>query len=251
MLEKIIADVYKYGNSETFKYLFLSFYKRLSNFAKRKYRKSHKLINNNGLEIACERIPERKHYSLSGQDIFVSSLFSNLSKTNYYVEIGAGWPIKINNTYLLEHNFNWKGISIDFDQEMSNTFNKKRINKCLFADATKINYLNLFASEDLPFDLDYLSLDIDPANQTLLVLSLIPFDTYKFKVITFEHDTYRNGSLIKIVSRLLLTKYGYLCVYKDVKAAGFGKYEDWWIHPKYISIQEGIDAAEKARNLKN
>jgi len=248
ILRSLIAEVCKYGDDHTLKYYYSIFYKRFSNGAKRfskKYLKIVKIYNvlNNDEQIQVSK----KHYSLSGQDIFVSSLIRGSNAGNYYVEVGAGWPIKINNTYLLESVYNWNGISIDFDREMSNNFNKIRINKCLFADATKIDYLKLFISENLPLEIDYLSLDIDPAYQTLLVLSSIPFETYRFKVITFEHDAYKNGSLIKIASRLLLTHYGYVNVSKNVIASGFGKYEDWWINPRYISIQEGKSMAKKVR----
>lgn len=248
ILRSLITEVCKYGDDQTLKYYYSIFYKRFVNGAKRVSKKYFKIVKKNNVLKDDEQIQvSKEHYSLSGQDIFVSSLIRNSNAANYYVEIGAGWPIKINNTYLLESVYNWNGISIDFDQDMSNNFNKVRINKCLSADATKIDYLNLFISENLPLELDYLSLDIDPAYQTLLVLSLIPFETYRFKVITFEHDAYKNGSLIKIASRLLLRHYGYVSVSKNVIAAGFGKYEDWWINPRYISIQEGKSMAKKVR----
>ena len=248
ILRSLITEVCKYGDDHTLKYYYSIFFKRFVNGTKRVSKKYFKIVRKNTVLKDDEQIQvSKEHYSLSGQDIFVSSLIRNSNAANYYVEVGAGWPIKINNTYLLESVYNWNGISIDFDQEMCNNFNKTRINKCLFADATKIDYLNLFISENLPLQLDYLSLDIDPAYQTLLVLSLIPFETYRFKVITFEHDAYKNGSLIKIASRLLLRHYGYVSVSKNVIAAGFGEYEDWWINPRYISIQEGKSMAKKVR----
>ena len=129
--------------------------------------------------------------------------------------------------------------------------NEIRVNECLYSDATKINYTDLFISKKMPSEIDYLSLDIDPAYQTLLVLALIPFKNYKFKVLTFEHDSYRHGNLIKIVSRLFLKSNGYFCAYKDVKAPGFGKYEDWWIHPEYISQINAKKVALKIKNRMN
>jgi len=51
-------------------------------------------------------------YSQLGQDIWV--LDSTNYKTNgYFVDIGANDPININNTYLLENKYNWKGICIE------------------------------------------------------------------------------------------------------------------------------------------
>ena len=50
-------------------------------------------------------------YSQAGQDLFAYELFG-LNGT--YIDIGAGDPIRGNNCYLLETNYNWRGFSVDF-----------------------------------------------------------------------------------------------------------------------------------------
>lgn len=53
-----------------------------------------------------------EHYSQIGQDIDVLNFYKN--KTNgFFVEIGASDGIHISNTYLLEKNYNWKGICVE------------------------------------------------------------------------------------------------------------------------------------------
>ena len=253
LLRRIIFEIHEYGSKDTLKYCLVVFLKRFANYFARKKRifSQIKSMNKNILKVKQKNMVYEERYSLSGQDLFVKYLIDNNSSKNYYVEVGAGWPIKINNTYLLEHKHKWHGLSIDFDQKMVDDFNRIRKNRCLFLDATKIDYADLFISSLIPNEIDYLSLDIDPAYQTLLVLALMPFETHKFKIITFEHDSYRNGSLIRIVSRLFLRSYGYLCVYKNVNAIGFGNYEDWWIHPEYISQISARDAVLRVKNLIN
>ena len=55
-------------------------------------------------------------YSQLNQDINVLKFYNN--KTDgYFVEIGASDGIKISNTYLLEKEYNWKGICIEPIQE--------------------------------------------------------------------------------------------------------------------------------------
>jgi hypothetical protein len=253
LLRSIIFETHKHGMEDSLKYFISAFFKRVANFLVRnlsKYLRSF-FIDKNLLKVRPKLTTSQNSYSLSGQDLFVNYLIDSIHSKNYYVEIGAGWPVKINNTYLLEHKYKWLGISIDFDQKMVDNFNEIRVNECLYSDATKINYTDLFISKKMPSEIDYLSLDIDPAYQTLLVLALIPFKNYKFKVLTFEHDSYRHGSLIKIVSRLFLKSNGYFCAYKDVKAPGFGKYEDWWIHPEYISQINAKKVALKIKNRMN
>ena len=63
--------------------------------------------------------------SQAGQESF-ALLNSTQCSQKYYLEIGAGDPIKVSNTYLLESQFNWKGLSIDFNQKHYNNFKQKR-----------------------------------------------------------------------------------------------------------------------------
>jgi FkbM family methyltransferase len=51
-------------------------------------------------------------YSQIGQDLFVLEFFKNLAD-GYFVEIGASDGITLSNTYLLEKNYNWKGVCIE------------------------------------------------------------------------------------------------------------------------------------------
>ena len=49
-------------------------------------------------------------YSQAGQDLFALELFGDEGS---YIDIGAGVPIKDNNTYKLEVEHNWKGYSVE------------------------------------------------------------------------------------------------------------------------------------------
>lgn len=163
--------------------------------------------------------------SLSQQDLFA------LKSTNFkfggtYLEIGAGWFKKINNTFVLEKFFDWSGISIDFDPVLVEDFNRNRRNQCLYANALHVDYLEI--CDLFERKIDYLSLDIDPAHQTLHVLFLLPFDEVTFQHVTFEHDSYLNGVTIKFLARMWMKAHGYRIVSKDVRATGYGKYEDWF-----------------------
>jgi hypothetical protein len=70
-------------------------------------------------------------YSQIGQDLFVLNHFNNL-RGGYFIEIGALNGITLSNTYLLEKNFEWKGICI----EPSHDEYEKLVNnrKCICID---------------------------------------------------------------------------------------------------------------------
>ena len=59
--------------------------------------------------------------SRENQDLFVLSVLDKKIEGTY-VEIGSAWPIKSNNTYLLESEFYWQGISFDNDSSFVNEF---------------------------------------------------------------------------------------------------------------------------------
>ena len=167
------------------------------------------------------------------QDMFVLSMLDG-KKNGVYVEIGADKPRVISNTYLLENNFDWSGVSFELDADKVTYFNSIRKNKCLCEDATLYDYKSLFEERNYPKQIDYLQLDIDPAEGTLRALKVLPLDDYRFSVITYETDVYSSGADIQDEQIEILESHGYQLVAKNVKCEG-NPYEDWWIDPAIVS----------------
>ena len=173
------------------------------------------------------------NWSQSMQDMFVLSMLDG-KRNGIYVEIGADQPRVISNTYLLEKDFDWSGISFELDADKVAFFNTIRENKCLCEDATLYNYKSLFEELNYPKQIDYLQLDIDPAEGTLRALKALPLDDYRFSVITYETDVYSSGADIQDEQIEILESHGYQLVAKNVKCEG-NPYEDWWIDPAIVS----------------
>ncbi len=181
----------------------------------------------------------KKNWSQSMQDMFVLSMLDG-KRNGVYVEIGADKPKIINNSYLLEKRFGWRGVSFELDKSKVEFFNLRRKNKCICADATSFDYKSLFEERNYPKQIDYLQLDIDPCEATFQALKNIPLDDYRFSVITYEHELYRasaNGCGIDDIwqkeSAKIFEKYGYERVIKNVANMG-NPYEDWWVDPKVV-----------------
>jgi hypothetical protein len=181
----------------------------------------------------------KKSHSLDLQDIFVLTA-TNGMKNGTFLEIGSHLPVNNNNTYNLEIQFNWSGVSIDLFEEFKNEWDIHRPNTIFIAtDALKIDYEKLlfeyFPSKDI---IDYLQLDIDPSMNTLSALKRIPFDKFKFRTITYETDFYAEGDVARNESRKILSNLGYELVAEDVLTSYFSgqllPYEDWWVHPDLI-----------------
>jgi hypothetical protein len=185
-------------------------------------------------------------YSQIGQDIFVRNILQE-KRCGLFFDIGCGYPKYINNTYLLEKHYDWHGISIDLDSGYRQQWlDHGRTSIILIEDATKTNYQDLMGSlaKDTGSNrIDYLSMDLEPPINTLLALKRIPFDDFRFSVITFEHDSYRKDSghgegkyYILNESRALISGYDYGLVYTNMQ-------EDWWIDKKLFPDYEYINHA--------
>lgn len=168
-----------------------------------------------------------KNYSKHFQDMFVLAVL-NGKKKGYYLEFGAGHPHETSNTVLLEE-LGWKGLSYDIDNNICYEFAEKRKNTVLNKDATKADIKKDLEEHCAPKFIDYLQVDIDEFS--LDMLYKIPFDTYEFGIIQFEHDLYRLSPSIKEEAIKLLESKGYIMMVNNLAFDNKNAYEDWWVHP--------------------
>lgn len=175
-----------------------------------------------------------KNYSQVFQDIFILSVL-NGKKGGTYLEIGAQQPFYQSNTALLETKFDWKGVSVEIKEDLCKMFAEQRSNKIICKDATQIDYEKLLRENYSDRVVDYLQIDIEPSNITFEALLAIPFEQYKFKIITYEHDYYVDmTNSYRDKSRRYLKSLGYELVVENVSGNDFCPFEDWWIHPDLV-----------------
>lgn len=155
-----------------------------------------------------------KSYSQNNQDNLVLEYLNNKTQ-GFFLDIGCCYPKTINNTYLLEKEFGWNGISIDihdFVEPNGETWTDLRKSKQIIEDALKIDYSDLLRKLNAPKEIDFLSMDLEPPDLTYECLKKIPFDEYTFNVILFEIDDERepNFETRKKESRELIQSKGYI-----------------------------------------
>jgi hypothetical protein len=160
------------------------------------------------------------------QDIFVLTILEG-KENGIYLELGSSHPSRKNNTYLLETKYGWKGVSIENNIYDVSRFRLERSNSCWFTNALNVDYVKL--KEEFPETIDYLQVDLDPANISYIALENIIKSGMKFNVITFEHDFYRESSDWKEKSRQLLNAE-YVLTVPDVCCMTGKSFEDWWVH---------------------
>jgi hypothetical protein len=189
-----------------------------------------------GLKVKFDGLETiERNYSEAYQDMFVLTML-NGKREGTYLEIGAGNTFYGNNTALLEQQFDWTGISLDVVPEFVEAFGKERKNQCILRDATSIDYDKFLTGLGFDTVIDYLQIDCDPAEISLKVLHSIPFEKFKFRVITFEHDYYADKTKkVKDLSRKFLESYGYRLVASDISPDDKNRpYEDWWVHKELV-----------------
>ncbi len=171
-------------------------------------------------------------------------------KNGWFLEIGAADGLEASNTFLLEKEFGWTGLALEWDTDLHSKYNLHRSTECLCEDATLWDARTNLFSRGFPNQVDYLQIDIDPADQSLKALENLPLEEFRFSVITFEHDYYLSDlSLARDTSRELLRFHGYHLLVAGVETHG-RNFEDWWVdstleimHPLLSRQFENIEAS--------
>ena len=169
----------------------------------------------------------------------------NGKRNGTYLEIGGADGIDINNTFLLESEYDWKGIAFEWLEPGWNSYISKRKNPCFCEDATKADYAKLLADHNFPSQIDFLQVDIEPAQQTLDALKAIPHDRYRFSVICFETAIYCGQDLHVQQEQIdLLESLGYVMIAKNVSNVGNDPFEDWWVDPTAVDMDRVLPYIE-------
>lgn len=201
----------------------------------------------------------KKSHSELKQDFFVLNML-NFKKNGYFVEFGSCDGLKFSNTFLLETEFEWKGILAEparyWHEELkknrrcnieTNCVWKESGSKLIFKESDLALYstINDLSDKDHHknlrkkgqiYDVSTISLNdllekykapkdidylsIDTEGSEYEVLQNFDFEKYNIKIITCEHN------YTEIRSKLfnLLTKKGYKRVHQELS-----KHDDWYI----------------------
>lgn len=198
-------------------------------------------------------------YSQAGQDLWVLNLLKN-KKNGFFLDIGAYDGVKYSNSYLLEKNFNWNGLMVEAHPNNYDSLRKNRksiiapyaisdINGDIlfennYGTGSKITsdngfkvecitFKKLFQIYDVPKIIDYMSLDIE--GYEYKSLTEFPFDEYKCKTITVEHNLYLGDDENKKKINEILIKNGYTLLNENVTHDEL-PFEDWYINTNILNL---------------
>jgi hypothetical protein len=219
------------------------------------------------------------------QDKYVLNMLK-FKRNGFFLELGSNEPCEINNSYLLEKSYGWKGIMVEYDKKYEALYKKERPNSFhAMEDATIIDYNDALKQVDFPKYMDYLQIDLDPGNGSTLAalknLNNTIFDEYKFATVTFEHDICLGNTALPIFnqtreeSRQIFKSRGYVRVFHDINNDGWWciennrkklreeqsitpliqshvssmyPFEDWYVHPDLVDMSYVQSVIEKNKD---
>jgi hypothetical protein len=174
-----------------------------------------------------------RSFAQAYQDLFVAAMLGG-KRAGTYLVLGAGHPFAESNTALLELDYGWTGLSWELDPGLHEEFVAGRANRCLNENALSFDFSSFLPTFFTEPVIDYLSVDID---ENLPLLEALPFDKYRFAVITFEHDHYRLGPHAMLASREFFSGLGYSRVVSNVHTQG-RDFEDWWVDADLVEEEK-------------
>jgi FkbM family methyltransferase len=162
--------------------------------------------------------------SQAGQDLWVFTEVFDGKRDGFFVDIGAYDGVEISNTFVLKTKYAWKGICVEANPDIFAQLRKNRRAKCVNACvdekagfvafrkkgklgriiATDVNDTldekeselitietatleDILNAQDAPKEIDYLSMDIEGAEER--ALRCFSFKNWKFRCITIEYPT--------------------------------------------------------------
>jgi len=179
-----------------------------------------------------------KYNGQASQDRFVLNCLK-FKRGGTFLEIGSNDPIHINNSYVLEKDYEWKGYMVEYEPRFLQSYKQHRPgSKYIIGDAREVDYKTV--CDDLGKDIDYLQIDLEVNNastiNTLRKLKNDAMSDHRFAVVTFEHDIYTGDHFnTRQESRSIFDAAGYVRVFSDVQH-DYLPYEDWYVHPELVDM---------------
>lgn len=183
-------------------------------------------------------------YSQAGQDEWVHSIIGD---SGFFVDVGAYDGVEHSNTYALEQ-LGWEGICIEANHRAYEALARNRrcevwqgaasnASTLVPFDGVQVGAGRLVDAEPLsvilhtinaPPTIDYLSVDVE--GHELAVLAGMDFDRWPVKLVTIEHNLYRDGPVHKLAIYAAMSQLGFVRAVEDVIAPSYGPYEDWYVN---------------------
>ena len=204
--------------------------------------------------------------SMERQDEFVYHLLGkHLQEPGIFLDVGCNLPQGGNNTYALEKYLKWDGFAFDIGYIAANhQWSDMRKSTFFQVDATTEGLTEILKNNLKEKAVDYISLDVDVGgiyrvadpfsgitrvieglNLSHFVLPRIIDAGVSFKCMTLEHEAFKWDDTITGPTREILKTLGYKMLFEDVSFDSGDAWEDWWINPDLIPVDNIMSIYKK------
>jgi hypothetical protein len=153
--------------------------------------------------------------------VFVDAVLEQ-KRNGTFLDIGCFHHERISNTHFFEIHRGWRGVAVDCESRFEQGWlQHRRQSRFVCSDATKLDYDALLDSSAMPHEVDYLSIDLEPPELSLVALQRVLESSRRFRVITFETDFYRQKATQQ-PSRDLLSAADYVLAREGIQ-------DDFWV----------------------
>ena len=163
-------------------------------------------------------------YSQFGQDLKVLD-FYNKKRNGYFVDIGAGDGILESNTYLLEKDYDWKGICVEPVSYQFVELQKNRKCECINKPIYDINRKIIFCEAD--YSIRHLS-----GINTHLIMDSVTYNSNKIELETLSlNELLLNCNAPNFIDYVSIDTEG--SEYEILKTFDFNKYTFGYINVEH------------------
>jgi hypothetical protein len=189
-------------------------------------------------------------FSQAGQDVFVHKVLEGKTE-GVFLDVGAGHPVNLSNTYALEQQFGWRGYLIEQNDIAAQMLRTDRKSAVLQVNALTVAW-RTFEQKDF----DYISLDVDYISHKVLLDMLVAGITARVWTIEHNEYSYPDGGSPAWVDRVLMAgAKGYELIAENVTNTEL-PFENWYVDRLRVNMDiarkftsTGRDGTELANSI--
>ena len=192
-----------------------------------------------------------KYYSQIGQDKYYIENIVNHKRNGYFVDIGANNGINLSNTYVLEKNYDWKGLCVEVDDNLFDELKQNRkcnvVNECVYSISGEVKTLQVPLVNEIPEGNSMLiRIKDNPVSNNAFINQFREYRTYN-KISKTLNDIFKENNVPEVIDYMSIDIEG--ADYDALLGLDFTKYRINFITIEWGGGTSRLDYLNKITKL--
>jgi len=192
-----------------------------------------------------------KYYSQIGQDKYYIENIVNHKRNGYFVDIGANNGINLSNTYVLEKNYDWKGLCVEVDDNLFEELKDNRVcnvvNECVYSISGEVKTLQVPLVNEIPEGNSMLiRIKDNPVSNNAFINQFREYRTYN-KISKTLNDIFKENNVPEVIDYMSIDIEG--ADYDALLGLDFTKYRINFITIEWGGGTSRLDYLDKITKL--